>query len=262
MELGLNGKVALVTASTGGIGEAIAVSLAREGATVVVNGRSAPAVEAACARIRELVPLAQLRTLAADLGTGQGCGEAVASLDAVDILVNNLGIYEPSDFFETSDEQWLHLVEVNVMSGVRLSRHFLKGMLKRGSGRVVFVASESGINPAPEMAHYSATKTMQMSVSRNLAELTQGTNVTVNCVLPGPVATEGVSKFIADLFPDLAAAEAHRKFMRENRPTSLIQRLTQPAEVADFVTFIASDRASAVNGAALKVDGGMIRSVF
>jgi 3-oxoacyl-[acyl-carrier protein] reductase len=147
------------------------------------------------------------------------------------------------------------------MSGVRLSRHFLKGMLQRNAGRVIFVASESGINPAPEMAHYSATKTMQLSLSRNLAELTKGTKVTVNAVLPGPVNTEGVGGFIANLFPELPPTGAHEKFMRENRPTSLIQRLTDPAEIADFVTFIASARASAVNGAALRVDGGMIRSV-
>ncbi|MEJ8858938.1 SDR family oxidoreductase [Variovorax robiniae] len=262
MELGLQGKTALVSGSSGGIGEAIATSLAREGAQVIVNGRTAAGIERALARIRKAVPGAVLHALAADLGTPQGCDEAIAAFDAVDILVNNLGIYEPSDFFETSDAQWDRLVEVNVMSGVRLSRHYLKGMLARNSGRVVFVASESGINPAPEMAHYSATKTMQLSLSRNLAELTKGTRVTVNAVLPGPVNTEGVGGFIANVFPELPPEEAHAKFMRENRPTSLIQRLSDPAEIADFVTFIASARASAVNGAALKVDGGMIRSVF
>ena len=216
----------------------------------------------AIARIRKKVPAAKLNPLVADLGTQQGCASTIAAIPAVDILVNNLGIYEPSDFFETTDAQWLRLIEVNVMSGVRLSRHFLKGMIARNEGRVVFVASESGINPAPEMAHYSATKTMEISVSRNLAELTKGTNVTVNAVLPGPVNTEGVGTFIANVFPELPRAEAQRKFMRENRPTSLIQRLSEPEEIADFITFLASRRASAVNGAALKVDGGMIRSVF
>jgi 3-oxoacyl-[acyl-carrier protein] reductase len=262
MELGLQGKTALVSASSGGIGEAIATSLAREGARVVVNGRSEAGIEAAFTRIRQAVPNAALQPLVADLGTSKGCDEAIAAVDAVDILVNNLGIYEPSDFFQTSDAQWQRLIEVNVMSGVRLSRHYLKGMLEQDSGRVIFVASESGINPAPEMAHYSATKTMQLSLSRNLAELTKGTRVTVNAVLPGPVNTEGVGGFIANVFPELPPHEAHAKFMRENRPTSLIQRLSEPAEIADFVTFIASARASAVNGAALKVDGGMIRSVF
>jgi 3-oxoacyl-[acyl-carrier protein] reductase len=254
MELGLNGKTALVSASSGGIGEAIATSLAREGARVIVNGRSPASIDAACARIRQAVPKALLQPLVADLGSPKGCDEAIAAVAAVDILVNNLGIYEPSDFFKTSDAQWQHMIEVNVMSGVRLSRHYLQGMLARNSGRVVFVASESGINPAPEMAHYSATKTMQLSLSRNLAELTKGTHVTVN--------TDGVGGFIANVFPELPPHEAHAKFMRENRPTSLIQRLSEPAEIADFVTFIASARASAVNGAALKVDGGMIRSVF
>jgi 3-oxoacyl-[acyl-carrier protein] reductase len=261
MDLELNGKRALVSASSGGIGEAIATSLAREGVAVIVNGRSDRSVEAALARIRKEIPSAKLEGLVADLGAQQGCATAIANVGAVDILVNNLGIYEPSDFFETTDAQWQRLIEVNVMSGVRLSRHFLKGMIERNQGRVIFVSSESAINPAPEMAHYSATKTMEMSVSRNLAELTKGTNVTVNVVLPGPVNTEGVGTFIANVFPDLPRAEAHRKFMRENRPTSLIQRLTEPREIADFVTFIASQRASAVNGAALRVDGGMIRSV-
>jgi 3-oxoacyl-[acyl-carrier protein] reductase len=262
MDLGLDGRTALVSASSGGIGEAIALALAREGARVVVNGRGDAGVAQAMARIRARVPGAALQPLAADLGTREGCDAAIARVDAVDILVNNLGIYEPSDFFVTSDAQWQRLIEVNVMSGVRLARHYLKGMLQRNRGRVVFVASESGLNPAPEMAHYSATKTMQLSLSRNLAELTKGTRVTVNAVLPGPVNTEGVGGFIANLFPELPPHEAHAKFMRENRPTSLIQRLADPAEVADFVAFVASERASAVNGAALRVDGGMVRTVF
>ncbi len=264
MDLGLTGKKALISGSSGGIGEAIAVSLAREGAGIIVNGRSTESVEAAIARIQAAVPGAKAEPLVADLGTAAGCEAAIAVLpaDGLDILVNNLGIYEPVDFFDATDAQWQRLIEVNVMSGVRLARHFLKGMLARGTGRVIFMASESGINPAPEMAHYSATKTMQISVSRNLAELTKGTDVTVNAVLPGPVNTDGVGTFIANLFPELSRDEAHRKFMRENRPTSLIQRLTRPEEIGDFVCFIASDRASAVNGAALKVDGGMIRSVF
>lgn len=263
MDFGLKNKRALVSASSGGIGEAIATSLAREGATVIVNGRGAEGVKAAQARIAALVPDASLEGLVADLGSAEGCEAACGQLPSgsVDILVNNLGVYEPIDFFDTTDDHWQRLIDVNVMSGVRLSRHFLKGMLEKNQGRVIFVSSESGLNPAPEMAHYSATKTMQISVSRNLAELTKGTNVTVNAVLPGPVNTQGVGDFIAALFPDLSRDEAHAKFMRENRPTSLIQRLSLPEEVADFICFIASSRASAVNGAALKVDGGMIRSV-
>jgi 3-oxoacyl-[acyl-carrier protein] reductase len=262
MELDLGGKLGLVTASSGGIGEAIATSLAREGAVVFVNGRSEASVEAATGRILRAFPGGTIRPLVADLGTSAGCATAICEVPSVDILVNNLGIYEASEFFETSDEQWLRLIEVNVLSGVRLARHYLKGMLERDTGRVLFVASESGINPAPEMAHYSATKTMQISLSRNLAELTKGSRVTVNAVLPGPTATDGVKAFIASVFPGVEAREAQARFMRENRPTSLIERLTEPSEIADFVAFLVSARASAINGAALRVDGGMIRSVF
>ena len=180
----------------------------------------------------------------------------------IDILVNNLGIYEAVGFFEETDESWFRLFEVNIMSGVRLSRHYLKRMLTRGTGRIIFVSSESGLNPAPEMAHYSATKTMQLAISRSLAELTKGTKVTVNSVLPGSTKTEGVKAFVRDVFPDLSDEEAERRFMAENRSTSLIQRLIAPKEVADLVTFVCSDRASAINGAVLRVDGGIVRSVF
>ena len=193
MDLGLKGKRALVTASSGGIGEAIATSLAREGAEVILNGRSQVSIDAAKQRIADAVPGAKTTGLVADLGEAEGCETAIAELPAgsVDILVNNLGVYEPVEFFDATDAQWQRLIDVNVMSGVRLSRHFLKAMIERNQGRIVFVSSESGINPAPEMAHYSATKTMQISVSRNLAELTKGTDVTVNAVLPGPVNTQG-----------------------------------------------------------------------
>ncbi|MEX3013977.1 SDR family NAD(P)-dependent oxidoreductase [Gymnodinialimonas hymeniacidonis] len=264
MDLGLSGQRVLVTASSAGIGEAIATSFAREGATVILNGRSQATAAAAKARIEDAIDGAKVEFVVADLGSAEGCEAAIDGLPAgsVDVLVNNLGVYEPIDFFDTTDAHWQRLFEINVMSGVRLSRHFLEGMLKKKAGRIVFVSSESGINPAPEMAHYSATKTMQISVSRNLAEMTKGTDVTVNSVLPGPVNTQGVGDFIAAVFPELPREEAHAKFMRENRPTSLIERLSRPEEIADFVCFIASARASAVNGAALKVDGGMIRSVF
>lgn len=262
MDLQLAGKLALVTASTGGIGREIARALAAEGATVIVNGRSAASVEAAIADLRASVPDAQLKPLAADNGTAEGVGTALREFPEVDILVNNLGIYEAVGFFDETDAAWQRLFEVNILSGVRLARHYLKGMLERKHGRVLFISSESAISPSPEMAHYAATKTMQLSLARSLAELTKGTAVTVNAVLPGSTLTEGVEKFVSDIFPDLAPAEAQRRFMQQNRPTSLIERLIDPREIADFVTFVASPRASAINGAALRVDGGLVRSVF
>lgn len=262
MNLDLDHKLALVTASSGGIGKEIAATLAREGATVIVNGRTAAGVEAAIADIRARVPDARLEPLAADNGTAEGAAETIRRFPAVDILVNNLGIYENVGFFDETDEDWQRVFEINVLSGVRLSRHYLAGMLARKTGRVIFIASESAISPAPEMAHYSATKTMQLSVSRSLAELTRGTAVTVNTVLPGSTMTEGVVELVQSVFPGLSLAEAGQRFMRENRPTSLIERFIEPREIADFVAFVSSPRASAVNGAALRVDGGLVRSVF
>jgi 3-oxoacyl-[acyl-carrier protein] reductase len=262
MDLNIEGRTALVTASSGGIGLEIARALAREGATVFVNGRSPSSVKDALAELIKELPAGKLKTLAADAGTRQGCDTIVRELPKLDILVNNLGIYEPVGFFEETDESRYRLFEVNIMSGVRLSRHYLKGMLERGHGRIVFISSESGINPAPEMAHYSATKTMQLSISRSLAELTKNTAVTVNAVLPGSTRTEGVQKFVGDIFAGLPAAEAEKRFMAENRSTSLIQRLIKPEEIASLVAYVCSDLASAINGAALRVDGGIVRSVF
>jgi 3-oxoacyl-[acyl-carrier protein] reductase len=262
MNLDLDHKLALVTASTGGIGKEIAASLAREGATVIVNGRGAAGVEATIADIRARVPGAKLEKLVADNGTAEGTAETIRRFPEVDILVNNLGIYEAVTFFEETDEAWQRLFEVNILSGVRLARHYLKAMLAKKTGRVLFVSSESAISPSPEMAHYAATKTMQLSLSRSLAELTKGTAVTVNTILPGSSRTEGVAKLVQDIFPGLSLEEAEQRFMRENRPTSLIERLIDPKEIADFVTYVSSPLASAINGAALRVDGGLVRSVF
>ncbi|MDB5296814.1 MAG: oxidoreductase [Phycisphaerales bacterium] len=261
MDLGLTGKLALVTASTGGIGLEIARSLAREGARVIVNGRSDASVAKAVAEIRRTVPAADLLPLAADCATAAGCAAAIAAHPAVDVLVNNLGIYEAVGFFDETDEAWQRIFDVNIMSGVRLSRHHLKGMLARGTGRVIFISSESGVSPAPEMAHYSATKTMQLSISRSLAELTKGSAVTVNTVMPGSTLTESVQKFVADVFPGVPAAEAESRFVRENRATSLIQRFIRPEEIGDAVAFVASHKASAINGAALRVDGGIVKTM-
>ncbi|QDU38976.1 3-oxoacyl-[acyl-carrier-protein] reductase FabG [Maioricimonas rarisocia] len=262
MDLELNNKLVLVTASSGGIGLEIARVLATEGARVVINGRSQKSVDAAIADIRGGFPEADLVPLVADNGTQEGCDETIRQISEVDILVNNLGIYEAVDFFETDDDAWQRIIEINIMSGVRLARHYLKPMLDRGDGRVVFISSESGLNPAPEMAHYSATKTMQLGISRSLAELTQGTAVTVNCVLPGPTRTESVEEFIGGLVPDLPAKEAQQKFIQENRPTSLIQRLIDPKEIGDVVAFVCSARAAVINGAAIRAEGGLVRSIM
>jgi 3-oxoacyl-[acyl-carrier protein] reductase len=262
MNLGYEGKRCLVTASTGGLGFAIASAMAAEGATVVVNGRSAESVDRAISKIRKANPSARLEAAVGNSGDEEGCRRLIATCPDVDVLVLNLGIYEAVDIYKAGDDRWYELIEVNVMSGVRLARHYLPKMLARNSGRVIFMASESGINPAPEMPAYSATKTMQMSLARNLAETTKGTNVTVNSVLPGPCSTEGVADLIAGLYPGVATEEAQRRFVAENRPTSLIQRLSRPEEVADFVTFLGSARTGIVNGAALRIDGGLIRTVM
>jgi 3-oxoacyl-[acyl-carrier protein] reductase len=262
MDLHLGDKLALVTASTGGIGKEIAAALAREGARVIVNGRSPGSVESAIADLRARVPGARLEALAADNGTAAGTVETIRRFPDVDILVNNLGIYEAVGFFDETDEAWQRLFEVNILSGVRLARHYLKAMLAKKTGRVLFISSESAVSPSPEMAHYAATKTMQLSLSRSLAELTKGTAVTVNTVLPGSTKTEGVEKFVQDVFPGVPLEQAEKRFMQENRPTSLIERLIDPREIADFVAYVSSPLASAINGAALRIDGGLVRSVF
>jgi len=262
MHLRLDNKVALVTASSGGIGLEIARSLAAENAKVIINGRTQANVDKAISDIRKTHPDADLVALVSDNGTLAGCEATIRQVPQVDILVNNLGIYEAVGFFDETDADWQRLFEVNVMSGVRLARHYLAGMLKQGTGRVVFISSESGVTPAPEMAHYSATKTMQLGISRALAELTKNTQVTVNSVLPGPTRTENVEKFVQDVYPGVALAEAEQKFIAENRPSSLIGRFIEPSEIGDVVTFVCSARASVINGATIRAEGGLVRTAF
>jgi NAD(P)-dependent dehydrogenase (short-subunit alcohol dehydrogenase family) len=263
MDLQLSGKRALVTGSTAGIGFAIAQELAREGARVIVNGRTAERVDAAVQRIRQAVPGAEVSGVAADLATAAGAASLLRECPQVDVLVNNLGIFDPVPFEDIPDTEWLRFFEVNVMSGVRLARHYLPAMKAANWGRIVFISSESGINPPGEMVHYGMTKAAQLSVSRGLAQLTAGTGVTVNAVLPGPTRSEGV----ADFFSKLAAAqgidldEAERRFFAEARPTSLLKRFIEPAEVAALVTYVCSPRAAATNGAALRVEGGIVSSM-
>lgn len=264
MQLNLQGKTALVTGSTAGIGKAIAMSLVDEGATVLINGRRVEKVNQMIQEIQAKYPDAILQSVVAELGTEQGCQKVIEKYSEVDILINNLGIFEPVEYFEISDEDWFKLFEINIMSGVRLTRHYLKQMIQKKEGRVIFIASEAAIMPSQEMAHYSATKTMQLSLSRSLAELTKGTNVTVNTVMPGSTLTEGVETMLNSLYPNekLTMEEAEKRFMKENRPTSIIQRLIRPEEIAHLVTFLSSPLSSAMNGSALRIDGGLVRSVF
>ena len=263
MNIDLTGKTALVTGSTSGIGHAIAKGLAATGAEVVVNGRTKPKVDAAIAAIVKAVPGAKVKGVAADVSTAEGCAALVAALPEVDILINNAGIFEPKGFFDIPDEDWTRFFEVNVMSGVRLSRAYMQGMLTRNWGRIVFISSESGLNIPREMIHYGMTKTAQLAISRGLAELTRGTAVTVNSVLPGPTMSEGVETFVKDLAKQNGQSldEAAANFVRQNRPTSLIQRFASVEEIANMVVYVSSKEASATNGAALRAEGGIIQTI-
>lgn len=264
MDLLLKGKTALVTGSTGGIGKAIAESLICEGASVLINGRNEAKVKAVAEELNSKYPGAEIYPAAADLGHEDGCNAMIAQYPEVDILINNMGIFQPAEFFDIPDGEWFRFFEVNVMSGIRLTRHYLKDMIHRNEGRVIFIGSEAAVMPSQEMAHYSATKTMLLSVSRSLAELTGGTRVTVNTVMPGSTLTEGVEEMLHTLYPEdnLSIEEAEKRFMKENRPTSIIERLIRPEEIAQFVTFLSSPLSAAINGAALRADGGLVRSVF
>ena len=263
MDFGLHGRRALVTGSTVGIGFATAQQLAAEGAAVVVNGRTADGVARAVARIREAERAADVRGIAADLGTADGCARLTAELPDVDVLVNNLGIFEPKPFEEIDDADWMRFFEVNVLSGVRLTRHYLPGMRARGWGRVVFVSSESALQIPAEMVHYGMTKTAQLAVARGIAETTVGSGVTVNSVLPGPTASEGVSTFVGQMAQarGVDSATMEHEFFATARPSSLLQRFARPDEVAAMIAYVCSDRASATNGAALRVDGGVVRAI-
>ncbi len=263
MDLQIAGKKALITGSTAGIGLAIAKALAAEGASVIVNGRTQQRVDAAIKQVGGAVGTAQIEGLAADLGTAAGVALAVDLFPDVDILVNNVGIFEPKAFEQISDEDWFRFFETNVMSGVRLGRHHLPRMKGRNWGRIVFISSESGLQIPKEMVHYGMTKTAQLAVARGMAETTKGTAVTVNSVLPGPTESEGVAQFIEQLASSgkVSREEVERQFFQTGRPSSLLQRFETPEEIAAVVAFVVSPLAAAMNGAAVRADGGVVQSI-
>jgi len=264
MNLELEGKRALITGSTAGIGYAIAERLALEGASVIINGRTQGRVDKALAELKRSGSRGSAQGLAADLGTAEGTRQAIEQFPDVDILVNNLGIFEPKAFEEISDADWLRFFEVNVMSGVRLSRHYLPRMKQRNWGRIIFISSESAVQIPAEMIHYGMTKTAQLAIARGMAETTAGSNVTVNSVLVGPTASEGVIGFVDQLAAQQKKdrGSIEKEFFQSMRPTSLLKRFIEPKEVGTFVAFLSSPLASATNGAALRADGGVVRSIL
>lgn len=264
MRIDLQGKTALVTGSTEGIGYAIARGLGEAGARVFVNGRTPEKVDKALAQLREAAPSADFAAASGDVSALEGCLSVKEKTGPVDILVNNVGIFGPQDFFETPDEEWERFFEVNVMSGVRLSRIYMPEMQNKGWGRVIFLSSESSINIPSDMIHYGMTKTANLSVSRGLAKRMAGTGVTVNAVLPGPTLSDGARAMFqpeADR-TGKTVEEVARDFVMTARPSSIIQRAAAPEEVANMVVYVASDQASATTGAALRVDGGVVDSAF
>ncbi|NMO17770.1 SDR family oxidoreductase [Pyxidicoccus fallax] len=263
MDLELKGRVALVSGSTAGIGLAIVEALAREGAEVIVNGRTQERVDAALKEVRGRNPHAKLKGVAGDLGTREGVARMIQAVPHVDILVNNLGAFVPKAFEDITDEDWFNIFEVNVMSGIRLSRHYIKGMRQQNWGRILFISSESGLQIPVEMIHYGVTKTAQIALARGIAEGTAGSNITVNSILPGPTRSEGVEEFLKNLARQqgVDVATVEREFFKHARPSSLLQRFETVEEIASLVAFVCSPKSSGINGAALRVDGGVVRAI-
>jgi NAD(P)-dependent dehydrogenase (short-subunit alcohol dehydrogenase family) len=262
MDLQLTNKTALITGSTAGIGLAIAQRLAAEGAAVILTGRTEARIAAAAETILQQTPQASVRGVTVDFGEAAQVDKLLQEIPSVDILVNNVGIFEPKPFAEITDTDWLRFFEVNVLSGVRLSRQYFPLMLAAGWGRILFISSESGLQIPAEMVHYGTTKTAQLAVARGLAELTKGIGVTVNSVLPGPTASEGVEEFLTKLAGEgKTRAEAEHEFFRDARPSSLLQRFITTDEIATMVAYLASPLAAATNGASVRVDGGVVRSI-
>ncbi|NEA31056.1 SDR family oxidoreductase [Streptomyces sp. SID13031] len=263
MDIDLAGRRALVSGSSQGIGLAIATELARSGAAVVVNGRGQEKTEQAAEEVRRQVPDAEVTAVAADLASGAGADELFAAVGDLDILVNNLGIFGAKPVLEIDDDEWRRYFEVNVLSAVRLTRHYLPGMMEREFGRVMNIASDSAVVTPLEMVHYGVTKTAMLAVTRGFAKAAAGTGVTVNSVMAGPTHTPGVEDFVGELVGDeLPWDEAQRQFMKEHRPYSLIQRLIEPPEIGHMVVYLSSTQASATTGGAIRVDGGYIDSIL
>jgi NAD(P)-dependent dehydrogenase (short-subunit alcohol dehydrogenase family) len=264
VDLKLNGKTALVTGSTAGIGLAIAKSLASEGAHVYVNGRTQERVDSAVAEVRKQAPKAQVSGIVADFSGAAGADAVISKLGAVDVLVNNVGIFEPKPFVDIPDADWYRLFEVNVMSGVRLSRAYLPGMLKKNWGRIIFISSESGVQIPVEMVHYGMTKTAQIAIARGIAESVAGTGVTANSVLVGPTESEGVAVFVEALAKqqNKTKAQIEKEFFQHARPSSLLKRFGTVEETASLVTYLAGEVSSASNGAAVRADGGVVRAIL
>jgi NAD(P)-dependent dehydrogenase (short-subunit alcohol dehydrogenase family) len=264
MDLGLKGKTAVVSGSTAGIGLAIATALAAEGASVIINGRTEARVAAALEKIRGEVARAQVRGVAADLGTLDGVETFLNEAPTADILVNNLGIFEVKSFAEITDADWMRFFEVNVLSGVRLARYYLPVMRAKDWGRVIFISSESAVNVPVEMIHYGMTKTAQVAVARGLAETVAGTGITVNSILVGPTNSEGVGKFLQEMARKrgVTSAQVEKEFFEKVRPSSLLKRFEKPEEVAAVVAFVSSAQGNVINGAALRAEGGVVRSAL
>jgi len=264
MDLKIKNKIALVTGSTAGIGFAIAKALANEGAEVIVNGRTTERVNLAVEKIKEETGNKNVKGIAADFADKKQIQQLIDELPAVDILVNNVGIFEPKEFRDITDEDWFKFYEVNVLSGIRLSRAYFDKMIKKNQGRIIFISSESALQIPEEMIHYGMTKTAQIAVARGLAELTKGTAVTVNTVLPGPTFSEGAGGFIKDMAKKngKTVEEMEKEFFKTARPTSILQRFIEPDEIASLVAYLASDLSIATNGAAVRADGGVVKSAF